>query len=219
MRGMGSAARCRMLCSASVPSTRPLRDGLAGTPEEEFELRQEIWEKIAEAYPEPKFRSPPPLPPTTHMETWANRKYVSRDVIENALSFCTRFYIGADTGPGFGQPDYARDVQMVVDVAKLGLNEAERNRLLAVAAPHLNRKRRELHFRCSLHPEAGRNKAILRHKFAALLQDARENADAHATTPQAKLPLASRRRPWWPGDKRAYKGKHKRYKLNSGSPG
>ena len=103
-------------------------------------------------------------------------------------------------------------------LSRLGLSASERKRLLAVAYPYFNAKRGELRFSCNRYAEAARNKQELRDKVTALLADARENAEAHAATPDSEPPLAARSRPWKPRDPRAYYGSPKR-KLNKGSPG
>ena len=155
---------------------------------------------------EPQLRKPVPLPPATHVETWANAALVSANPNENALSFRTRFYSDA-TGV---QPDYAKKVQLVVSVAKLQLTSLEERRLLAVANRQYIRRRHELLFTCDLHADTARNKAELRAQLGRLLADARENAEAHALTPDSELPLAWRSRPWMPRDRRAYKKKPNR---------
>ena len=48
------------------------------------------------------------------------------------------------------------------------------------------------------------NKIVL---ASCLLADARENAEAHARTPDSELPLACRSRPWLPRDRRVYRKK------------
>ena len=181
---------------------------------EEAEVNAEIWERLNRSSPEPKLRSPVPEPPTTHLETWANRAYISEIPEENALSFRTRFYIDS-TGE---QPDYSNKVQLVVKVSKLGLTPLEERRLIAVALPNYHRKRKELHFSTRRYDEVGRNKEFLRRRVAALLEDARENAEGHDLLPDSELPLAARRRPWLPGDTRVGSNRPKR-KLNQGSPG
>ena len=52
-----------------------------------------MWEKLNADRIEPKFRAPPPAPPTTHAETWANLDLVSDDADENALEFRGKPYI------------------------------------------------------------------------------------------------------------------------------
>ena len=87
----------------------------------------------------------------------------------------------------------------------------DRQRLLAVAQRHYNRKTRSLTFACNRYPERARNKAELREKFRLLVADARENAQAHAAAPDSELPLACRSRPWLTRDPRAYRG-HSKYR-------
>lgn len=199
----------RALCSPPIE-----RKSYADRQEEELrrqemEFDQFFWERIRRSAPEPKLRSPVPPPPSTHLETWANRDYVSANVDENALSFRTRFYIDA-MGE---QPDYAHKVQLVVKLSKLGLTPLEERRLIAVALPHYNRKRKELHFSCTQFAEVGRNKDVLRRQMAALIADARENAEGHAQISDSELPLAVRSRPWLPRDRRVILNRPKR-KMN-----
>lgn len=181
---------------------------------EEEDVKAAIWERLNRASPEPRLRSPVPEPPTTHLETWANRAYISEIPDENVLSFRTRFYIDS-TGE---QPEYSNKVQLVVKLAKLGLTPLEERRLIAVALPNYHRKRKELHFSTQRYDEVGRNKEFLRRRFASLLEDARENAEGHDLIPDEELPLAARRRPWLPRDTRVGSNRPKR-KLNQGSPG
>ena len=50
--------------------------------------------------------------------------------------------------------------------------------------------------------------------------EARANADAHAATPDAELPLAARSQPWLPDDHRAFKRRPPTYfKTQHKSPG
>ena len=199
--GIGSRA-----LSSSPSGGRPRRPPLSEAARRELEaeagIRSAMWEKLNSAGPEPRFRPPPPMPPTSHSETWAPASLVSDNPSENALTFVTRFYIDA-TGE---QPDYANKVQLTVNVSKLGLNEQERSRLLAVTSRHYNRKRDELLFTCRRYTEVARNKAELRETVARLVADAREQAEAHASTAESELPLLSRSRPWAPRDPRAYRG-------------
>ena len=195
----------------SQPFRSAREDALAN---EEAEVEAAVWERLNRGSPEPKLRSPVPRPPTTHLETWANRGYVSALPDENALSFRTRFYIDS-TGE---QPDYANKVQLVVKLSKLGLTPLEERRLIAVALPNYDRKRKELRFSTMRYDEVGRNKDFLRQRMAALLEDARENAEAHSLIPDKQLPFAARSRPWLPRDPRVTHHRPQR-KLNKGSPG
>ena len=218
---LGRVEACRHvapLARAFAPlSTRPGKQ--LSVAEENFAKEEEeslnaMWEKLNAGKPEPRFRDPVPVPPTTHVETWAPVNLVSSNVDENALEFRSRFYIDAKGT----QPAHANKVQLAVKLSRLGLNPLERKRLLAVAYPYYNAKRGELRLSCNRYAEAARNKQELRDKVTALLADARENAEAHAATPDSELPLAARSRPWRPRDPRAYYGSPKR-KLNKGSPG
>ena len=173
-----------------------------------------VLEKLHRGSPKNKLRSEAPLPPTTHVETWVNRAYISGTQMENALSFRTRFYIDA-TGE---QRQESSKVQMVVKVSKLGLSDLEEKRLIAVALPNYTHKKREFRFSCNRYLELGRNKDELRQRMALLLADAKQNAEAHAQIPDSELPIAVRSRPWLPRDKRAILNRPKR-KLNKGSPG
>jgi hypothetical protein len=198
---------------ATAPAQRALSSmrggggGRAKTPAQEkierleAEAEAAIWEKLNQG-PEPRFRLPPPVPPTTHRESWAPAAHVSADPTNNALNFETRFYIDA----AGEQPDHARKVHVNVDISKLSLNALERKRLLAVAWTNYDRKRKVLRFSCDRYAEVARNKAELRRKVALLVEDARENAEGHASIPDAELPLAARERPWFPRDPRVYKG-------------
>ena len=180
--------------------------------EEERRIHDKFWERV-KVGAEPRFRSPVPPPPTTHHESWAPAAYVSPDPLDNALSFRTRFYIDA-TGE---QPDHQRKVQLVVKVSKLGLSALERARLIAVGNRHYNRKRGELLLTCSRYAEVARSKAELRETVRGLVADAKENAEAHASTPDSELPLACRSRPWFPRDPRSYRGHpvgHRRSRMS-----
>jgi hypothetical protein len=178
---------------------------------EEEEMSAAFWKKLNTG-PEPRLRGAPPLPSTDHAESWAPGHLVSSLPVENALQFRTRFYIDS-VGQ---QPAYANKVQVAVSLPRLGLSESEMARLLAVARPNYNHKRRELLFTCRRYAEVARNKEELRLRVEQLLADAREHSCDIA--PDEELPLAARARPWLPGDRRVYKGRPKR-KLNKGSPG
>ena len=189
---------------------------MATLQEQEEASFQAIWEKLNTG-PEPRYRSPTPMPQTTHVETWAPADAVSDEKLENALEFRTRFYIDAGYN-ALKQPQYAKKAQLTVRLAALDLSEKERARLLAVAYPFYDRKRNALRLSCNRYHEPARNKAELRQKVRMLLADARENADSHAETPDARLPLSARSRPWKPGDHRMYVGRPHR-KLNKGTRG
>ena len=208
---------CRALASSSTTTPAPANRIVSAAEQQlldsEAKARVAVWQKLDAAGPEPVFRPPPPMPPTTHVETWAPAALVSADPAQNALRFVTRFYIDA-TGE---QPQHAKKVQLFVKLGLLGLSAAERSRLLAVAGPHYDRKRGELRFTCDRHAEVARNKAELRETVARLVADAREHADGHASAPDAQLPLAARRRPWLPRDPRAYRGERpNRFKNSPG---
>ena len=90
-----------------------------------------------------------------------------------ALRFRTRFYLDS-VGK---QPDYANKVQLTVKVSELGLSELEKQRLLAVASRHYDRKRGVLVLTSRHYAEVARNKAMLRDTVRQLVADARENAE------------------------------------------
>lgn len=179
---------------------------------QEEELDEQIWGKL-NSTPEPRLRSDPPLPPTTHRESWAPASLVAADPAENVLRFTSRMYIDA-TGE---QPEWANKVELVVKVSKLGLSVLEQRRLLAVASRQYNRKRGELMFTCRRYADVARNKMELRATLGKLITDARQNSDAHAAMPDSQLPLAVRSRPWIARDPRAYRGQRpNRFKNASG---
>ena len=206
-------------------SKQPITPREAALQKEEEEWRQDFWKVMDRGSPEPKLRSPTPPPPQTHLETWANRAYVSENIEENALQFTSRFYIDS-TGK---QPPFANKVEMRVNIKLLGLNEAEEKRFRAVALPYIhdwkkankvkNKKMNNILYLTSRrHSEVGRNKEELRQKLVRLIADARENAEAHALLPDSELPLKLRSRPWFEKDRRLIRNRPKR-KLNQGSPG
>ena len=163
-----------------------------------------------------EFRKPPPPPPSNFAETWVPRSRVSAIPDENALTFRTRYY----TDSTMKQPVYANKVQLTVRVPQLGLSELERNRLIAVAGTRYNRKREEQLLTCTRHAETPLNKVELRRTLSGLLADARENAEAHAATPDSEQPFAARRIPWHPGDPglRREGGRAQRFKgMGSGT--
>ena len=167
-------------------------------------------------YGDPRLRTTPPPPPTHIAETWAPAELVSPVPEENALTFRTRFYIDA-TGQ---QPFQSCKVQLDVSIRRLGLSKAEEARLIAVARPHYRKRGHTLMLGCSRYLEATRNKAHLRQTVGRLLADARENAAAFEETPDSERPLAARKWPWLPRDKRAYRGRPKNHlKIFHKSPG
>ena len=203
----------------------PISPREAALQKQEEEWRQNFWEIMHRGSPQPKLRGPTPPPPQTHLDTWANRAYVSENVEENALQFTSRFYIDS-TGK---QPPFANKVEMRVNIKLLGLSELEEKRFRAVALPYFRdwkktsaKKTKKtnniLYLTSRRHSEVGRNKAELRQTLVQLIADARENAEAHALIPDSELPLKLRSRPWFPKDRRLIRNRPRR-KLNKGSPG
>lgn len=134
-----------------------------------------------------------PEAPTTHVESWVPARNVSPQIEENLLRFRTQYFLTTQET----QPFESRKVVLTVLVGRLGLSHDEQRRLAAVAGPRYNRSKDELKLVSYKYEEPHRNKAHLREQFEFLLADARENAAAHAATPDAFLPLADRESPWW----------------------
>uniref|UniRef100_A0A7S4I6F5 Small ribosomal subunit protein mS35 mitochondrial conserved domain-containing protein n=1 Tax=Prymnesium polylepis TaxID=72548 RepID=A0A7S4I6F5_9EUKA len=141
---------------------------------------------------------PPPPAPTTHSESWVPASHVSPDADENALQFRTRFYLDSTMGSADGlQPEYQSKVQMTVQLEKLGLSEAELDRVIAVCpARHYDRRKGELKLQTNKFPSPQQNKSELRRMLDALVEDARENAESHAQAPDSEKPLHARSPGW-----------------------
>ena len=163
------------------------------TPAQQEQLKKEQEsddELVARLQPiVPKFRLPPEPAPTTHYESWVPYWHVSANQEENVLNFQTRYYLSATSK----QPAGHAKVELLVDVKRLGLNELETNRLVAVAGSKYNYVTGKLKLVSQKYNERFRNKAFLRETLNALLKDARENAVSHSETPDHALPLAARR--------------------------
>lgn len=188
VRLSGPAPRHAWRAAASRRLSSRAEDGPRDRWEEEEErLEKELFQRL-NFNPEPKLRLPPPPVPGTHQESWAPAAHVSSVPDENALSFRSRYYISASDKP----PPGANKVVLVAQVPRLGLSEEETARLIAVAGSKYNRNKRELRLTSTKFTEPQRNKADLRRILDSLLADARENAAAHAATPDKRLPLADR---------------------------
>mmetsp|Transcript_40320 Transcript_40320/g.97817 ORF Transcript_40320/g.97817 Transcript_40320/m.97817 type:complete len:114 (+) Transcript_40320:1-342(+) len=95
------------------------------------------------------------------------------------------------------QPVYQTKVQMVVKLKKLGLSAREVNRIVAVSpANNYDEGTGELKLQSNKFSSVQKNKMECRRLLDALIDDARENADAHANTPDSQLPLHARSPGW-----------------------
>jgi len=139
---------------------------------------------------QPKLRGPAPPAPAWLNESWVPAANVSADPLENALEFRTRFYVSASGK----QPEGAGKVVLKIKCRQLGLAPGELARLRSVAGDRYDRGSDELRLSSGRHEEPHKNKLELRALLGRLVADARENAAAHAATPQHLLPLADRSR-------------------------
>ena len=140
---------------------------------------------------EKRIRGEAPLPPTFKTESWVPEANVSPIAEENALIFRTKYYLQASGLQVAGH----QTVKLAVKCRQLGLSEAELERLAAVAGPRFDPQHGVLKLVCGKHEQQHKNKAELRALLGRLLDDARENAEAHALIPQNRLPLHARRLP------------------------
>ena len=138
-----------------------------------------------------EIRGDAPLPPTFKTESWVPEANVSPIAEENALMFRTKYYLQASGLQVAGH----QTVKLAVKCRQLGLSQIELDRLAAVAGPRFDRRSDELKLVCGKHELQHKNKAELRALLGRLLDDARENAAAHALIPQNRLPLHARRLP------------------------
>ena len=131
-----------------------------------------------------EIRGDAPLPPTFKTESWVPEANVSPIEEENALTFRTKYYLQSSGLQVAGH----QTVKLAVKCRQLGLNQSELDRLAAVAGPRFDRRSDELKLVCGKHELQHKNKAELRALLGRLLDDARENAAAHALIPQNRLP-------------------------------
>ena len=195
----------RALCSRG-------RDDYLSEDEEKNLMRGFAERLSSPAELQPQFRKPVPPVPDTHVESWVPASRAAPPS-EAPLTFESRYYLES----GGDQTEGARRVKVHVRVDRLGLTEAEVRRLVAVACrgSNFDRRARVLKLSCDKHPLPAQNKDELRRMVGRLVADAKENAEAHAKTPGHELPLIDRERPWWPDDRRAYRGRRKRWKYHA----
>lgn len=156
----------------------------------EDELEEELVRRMR--FSQPRLRTPPPLPPAAVFESWASDIFVSPDSAANILHFTTQYYLSAS---GKTQPGAGAKVVLTVSANALGLSAPQRRRLESVAGPRFMPDTNTLRLVSRRFPEAHRNKEELRHTLRTLIEDARQNGEAHAWVEQNKahsLPLASR---------------------------
>ena len=138
-----------------------------------------------------EIRGNAPLPPTFKTESWVPEANVSPIPEENALTFRTKYYLQASGLQVAGH----QTVKLLVKCRQLKLSQGELARLAAVAGPRFDPRSDELKLVCGTHELQHKNKAELRALLGRLLDDARQNAAAHALIPQNRLPLHARRLP------------------------
>ncbi|KAL3921409.1 MAG: hypothetical protein SGPRY_004915 [Prymnesium sp.] len=95
------------------------------------------------------------------------------------------------------QPEYQTKVVMMVKIHKLGLSAEEVQRILAVCPSNwYDKKTRLLKLQNNKFRSVQKNKMECRMMLDSLIDDARENAEAHAKTPDSELSVNIRSKEW-----------------------